>query len=319
MGKQAVAWRGTIAALGGLRRWWLGAAASTAVTLNCAYAADAPRERVETVTFSDPRWPAVKVVRGIPPAGRTRPVPIAGVPAAARVPGTAPLRVAAATTVIVTFGDGRGERVTVVRGTAPAPASSTAPVRPPPLGVPPVAVLRGGEPFGGGLALFGAANGGELDRVAFAVDGAESGHGSNPAMWRPEPAGPQGPMQVSAAAALDVGGGDRFDLHENRLLGRAYLAKLYGRYGNWPDAVAAYNWGPGNLDQWIGNGRPADALPLETARYLLRVLRDRAAARAVLIQSGIRSYPITLVTPAKAGVQGSDDERLIAGFRPSPE
>jgi hypothetical protein len=32
------------------------------------------------------------------------------------------------------------------------------------------------------------------------------------AMWRPNPSGPQGPMQVGEAAATDVGGGDRFDL-----------------------------------------------------------------------------------------------------------
>jgi soluble lytic murein transglycosylase-like protein len=93
-------------------------------------------------------------------------------------------------------------------------------------------------------------------------------------MWRSELDGPQGPMQVSAAAALDVGGGDRFDLRQNRLIGRAFLARLYERYGNWPDAIAAYNWGPGHLDQWIAEGRPAERLPQETARYLLKVLRD---------------------------------------------
>src|SRR4051794_18539106 len=48
-----------------------------------------------------------------------------------------------------------------------------------------------------------------LDRVATAVDGAESSHGKDIAMWRPDPSGPQGPMQVSQAAATDVGGGDR--------------------------------------------------------------------------------------------------------------
>jgi hypothetical protein len=77
-----------------------------------------------------------------------------------------------------------------------------------------------------------------LDRVASAVDGAESSHGKDIAMWRPDPSGPQGPMQVSEAAATDVGGGDRFDLTQNRALGRAYLAQLYGRYKNWPDAIA---------------------------------------------------------------------------------
>jgi hypothetical protein len=68
-----------------------------------------------------------------------------------------------------------------------------------------------------------------LDWVASAVDGAESSHGSDMAMWRPDPSGPQGPMQVSEAAATDVGGGDRFDALQNRAIGRAYLLQLYDR------------------------------------------------------------------------------------------
>jgi len=121
---------------------------------------------------------------------------------------------------------------------------------------------------------------GDLDRIAFAVDGVESNHGQNPLMWRPTPDGPQGPMQVSLKAALDVGGGNRFDLRENRLLGRAYLAQMFQRYGNWPDALAAYNWGPGNLEAWIAAGRPTERLPNETARYVRRVLRDALVASA---------------------------------------
>jgi hypothetical protein len=111
-----------------------------------------------------------------------------------------------------------------------------------------------------------------LDRVAFAIDGVESDHGSDPKMWGPEIDGPQGPMQVSAAAAADVGGGDRFDEQQNRMLGRAYLAQLYRRYRSWPDAVAAYNWGPGHMDSWISDGRPLDKLPPEVERYRVRVL-----------------------------------------------
>ncbi len=113
-----------------------------------------------------------------------------------------------------------------------------------------------------------------LDRVAYAVDGAESSHGADQAMWRADPVGPQGPMQVSAAAAADVGGGDRFDLDQNREIGRAYLAQLYRRYGDWPDAVAAYNWGIGNLESWVKAGRPADGREFEVAAYLGRILHD---------------------------------------------
>jgi hypothetical protein len=79
-------------------------------------------------------------------------------------------------------------------------------------------------------------------------------------------------MQVSAAAAADAGGGDRFDVRENRALGRAYLAQMYRRYGSWPDAVAAYNWGPGHMDSWISGGRPFDKFPLAVEIYRIRVL-----------------------------------------------
>jgi hypothetical protein len=241
--------------------------------LSCALAGPASGgdTQTETVRFADPRWPAVKIVRGVPTAAS----PVVERPFFQSTP---------ANTQIVSFGDGTGRTVSVVRGTsAPAPPAQQMAALPRQrvetirfggLGAPLVNIVRGSAAVDGGLSLFGAANAGELDRVAFAVDGAESGHGSNPAMWRPDLGGPQGPMQVSAAAALDVGGGDRFDLRQNRLLGRAFLAKMYQRYGNWPDAIAAYNWGPGNLDQWIATGRPVDALPLETARYLLKVLRD---------------------------------------------
>src|SRR5215813_2678473 len=111
-----------------------------------------------------------------------------------------------------------------------------------------------------------------LERIAYAVEGAESEHGTDPLMWGPDPDGPQGPMQVSADAAEDVGGGNRFDTGENRALGRAYLAQMYRRYGSWPDAVAAYNWGPGNMDAWISDGRPFGRFPPAVERYRMRVL-----------------------------------------------
>jgi hypothetical protein len=225
---------------------------------------------VETVRFDDPRLAPVKVVRGTaPPADR-------------------PVH-----RETVSFGDGTRARVTVVRG-AIEPETRQAALEPQRrieklnFGDPSrpwVTVVRGGiglrEMFT--ADLFNPANSGELDRIAFAVDGAESSHGKDLRMWRPDPNGPQGPMQVSAAAALDVGGGNRFSLDENRQLGRAYLARMFRRYGNWPDALAAYNWGPGNVDQWIAAGRNSGRMPLETSRYIDRVLRDAlittAAAR----------------------------------------
>jgi soluble lytic murein transglycosylase-like protein len=43
-------------------------------------------------------------------------------------------------------------------------------------------------------------------------------------------------------------------------MGRAYLARLYRRYKNWPDAIAAYNWGASHVDNWIKTGRLTDKL-----------------------------------------------------------
>ena len=231
--------------------------------------------RVETVRFADPRWPTVQIVRGS----------VSGTPSPLAVPQ---FRKTQKNTELVSFGDGTGRTVTVVRGSgldgvvgASTPAAvpngtrmrvETVHFTDPLMRA--VAVVRGATSPNLDFALFAAANGGELDRVAFAIDGVESGHGSNLAMWRTELGGPQGPMQVSAAAALDVGGGNRFDLRENRMIGRAYIAMLYRRYGNWPDAIAAYNWGPGNVDAWITAGRPIERLPLETTHYLTLVLRN---------------------------------------------
>lgn len=116
-----------------------------------------------------------------------------------------------------------------------------------------------------------------IDRIADAVEGAESSHGRDKLMWRADPRGPQGPMQVTHLAAIDVGGGNRFDLEENRQLGRAYLARMYERYGNWRDTLLAYNWGPGNLDLWIRAGRPEDWLSAGMSSYVRRVLSESEA------------------------------------------
>jgi hypothetical protein len=127
--------------------------------------------------------------------------------------------------------------------------------------------------WGDAAAAAAASAGGKvLAAIAHAVEGAESSWGSDPRMWRPDPAAAQGPMQITAAAAQDVGGGNRFDPRENLTIGRAYLAHMYRRFGSWPDAVAAYNWGPGHMESWIRSGRSTQKMPLQVMRYRARVL-----------------------------------------------
>lgn len=215
-------------------------------------------ENAEFVTFADRGEHSVRVVRG------KRASPGRAAARGADEIATFSNKQIRADAEVVSFANRREQPVTVLRG---------GPVEP----IDPDQASVARNPY---LDLFAAARGADLDRVAFAVDGAELTHGADPAMWRAELGGPQGPMQVSAAAAVDLGGGDRFDLTQNRRLGRAYLALLYRRYGDWPDAVAAYNWGPGNLDSWVGQGRPAAGLPLEVERYCHRVLRDGGIPQA---------------------------------------
>lgn len=138
-----------------------------------------------------------------------------------------------------------------------------------------------------------------LDRIAAAVEGVESSFGTDRRMWRSDPSGPQGPMQVSAAAAADVGNaGDRFDPEDNRRIGRAYLALLYQRYGNWRDALVAYYWGPGNVDRWTAAGHDETALSDPLRNYVERV-------RGLLLGTPVMPVPTpTAVAPTIAVSRG---------------
>lgn len=75
-----------------------------------------------------------------------------------------------------------------------------------------------------------------------------------------------GPAQVSPAAAKDVGV-DPSTLHDpkvNVATGKDYLGKLIDKYeGNIKKALAAYNWGPTNVDKF-----GEDKAPAETHKYV---------------------------------------------------
>ena len=62
-------------------------------------------------------------------------------------------------------------------------------------------------------------------------------------------------------------GDDPYDPHDNILAGTAYLRQMYDIYGS-PGFLAAYNDGPGSLDNYLRRGRP---LPRETRRYVAAI------------------------------------------------
>ena len=80
-------------------------------------------------------------------------------------------------------------------------------------------------------------------------------------------AGARGLMQLMPSTAAGLGVKDSFDPEQNIMAGTRFLRELLEKYGGDLDStLAAYNWGPGNVDKSRGA-----FLPRETREYLVKV------------------------------------------------
>ena len=89
------------------------------------------------------------------------------------------------------------------------------------------------------------------------------------------PKGAMGLMQLMPETARDLGVKDPYDAYENVMGGTRYLKGLLDRYdGNVDRALAAYNWGMGNVERHPGK------LPRETRTYISRIRQYYLDAKA---------------------------------------
>ena len=85
-------------------------------------------------------------------------------------------------------------------------------------------------------------------------------------------AGAKGLMQLMPLTARELGVKDPFNPVENVWAGARYLKKMLDRHkGNINNALASYNWGPGNFDRHGGLRMPG-----ETKRYITAVNKHYA-------------------------------------------
>jgi hypothetical protein len=78
------------------------------------------------------------------------------------------------------------------------------------------------------------------------------------------------------AAQMGLKPGEEKDPGKAIPAGADYLKQQMDKYGDKTLALMAYNWGPGNVDKWIKDGKPAGAVPAETRNYVQSVLAKEA-------------------------------------------
>lgn len=93
---------------------------------------------------------------------------------------------------------------------------------------------------------------------------------------RVSPAGAVGIMQIVPKWHPGV---DPTDPAASIAYAGRFMRQLLDKYrGNVKYALAAYNWGPGNVDKWLARGGDFDRLPEETRNYVAQIADDLGVA-----------------------------------------
>jgi len=124
------------------------------------------------------------------------------------------------------------------------------------------------------------------------------------------------PGTYSEMAAQYKLGNDPFDPLDNIYAGAAYLNWLHRKYG-YPAMFAAYNDGPGHIEDHLHRGRP---LPAETRGYIASIahyLKQKTQGQVALTQpDGVKlkidAAKVTAVKPAMPGIYAANVHAVIS-------
>jgi hypothetical protein len=148
--------------------------------------------------------------------------------------------------------------------------------------------------------------------IALRMFMAETG-GEKDATKAVSPAGATGIGQLMKSAAKDMGLSpeERTDPVKNIQASVGYLKRQLDKYGSYDKALAAYNYGPGNLDKHLEKNKGAlnpIGLPKETANYLNKILPIGSAQAETKAESAVSSEDL-----AKARVGAIPGSELRIG------
>ena len=106
--------------------------------------------------------------------------------------------------------------------------------------------------------------------IAAHVVNKETGHIKDPELARKavSPAGATGVMQLMPITQKHFKVKDPTDPYQNIDAGMNLLSQNLKKYGDPKTALAAYNWGGGNVDKWLAKGGDFAQLPKETQKYI---------------------------------------------------
>ena len=151
--------------------------------------------------------------------------------------------------------------------------------------------------------------------LAIEVANAESGLDPNVS---DSPAGAIGLFQLLPATAAQLGVNPR-DPAQNIGGGIRYLGMMLGQFGSVAAALAAYNWGPGNLSKAIAQYGTAWAqhLPRETSNYVASIMRNLARYTATVTPTSIANGVTQMFSPAPptdGGALSAPSEGTMGGL-----